>query len=122
MTKGVQVWKPSGIESYKAKQNKEIVLLEELTDSKELVQEGNTMKHCVASYAYYCAKGKTSIFSMRKYLGGVRLDVMATIEIDLQLRKVVQAKAKMNRSISKEARKHLITWAEQQLLSVSPIL
>jgi hypothetical protein len=121
-TKGVQSWKPCGIENYRAKHEQEIVILEELTNSIQLVQEGNTMRHCVASYAYYCAKGRTSIFSMRKYLGDVKLEVMATVEIDLASRKVVQAKARMNNAISKEAKKHLVAWADNQSLTVSAFL
>jgi hypothetical protein len=120
--KGMQVWKPCGLESYKVKLNEDFILFEELTDSKQLAEEGNVMKHCVASYAWYCDKGKTAIFSMRKYLGGVKMDIMATIEVDLSLRRVVQAKAKANKAISNEAKKHLTAWAERQLVSVSPIL
>ena len=65
---------------------------------------------------------KSAIFSLRKYSGGLLLDVMATIEVNVSLRKIVQAKAKMNKPISGEARKHLETWAMNEGMEMSHYL
>jgi PcfJ-like protein len=121
-TKINQVWKPCGIEGYRAEKKSEIVMLEELTESRQLTAEGKTMKHCVGSYAFYCAKGKSAIFSLRKYSGGVLLDIIATIEVSIPSQRVVQAKAKMNKPISDEARKYMETWATKEGLAISPYL
>jgi hypothetical protein len=112
-------WKPCGINGYKAKKNESVIKLEELTASRLLAQEGKNMKHCVHSYAFYCAKGRTAIFSMRNYVGDLFLETIATIEVNLQLRRIVQAKAKMNRPISSEARKHLVEWALKEHLEIN---
>ncbi|MFT3682315.1 MAG: PcfJ domain-containing protein [Ferruginibacter sp.] len=115
-------WKPCGIDGYREEKKKDLIVIEELTEAALLKSEGKTMKHCVASYAFYCAKGRTAIFSLRKTSGGFMLDTLATIEVNLQLYRVVQAKAKMNRPISDEARKYLEAWAKQQTLTISPYL
>ncbi|CAN5615698.1 hypothetical protein BH10BAC2_BH10BAC2_06330 [soil metagenome] len=112
-------WKPCGVEGFRIKRKEDVMVLEELTESKQLSVEGQTMKHCVASYAFYCAKGRSAIFSMRKYAGDVLLDTVATIEINLSLRRIVQAKAKMNKPVSDEVRKYMLSWAETNALAVS---
>ena len=38
----------------------------ELTNALELTLEGNTMRHCVSSYAGYCLAGKSHIFSVKE--------------------------------------------------------
>ena len=120
--KGNHFWKPCGVDGYKIEKKDHVVVLEELTESKKLIEEGKTMRHCVGSYAFYCAKGKSAIFSLRKYSFGILLERMATIEVNLSLKRVVQAKAKMNKQVSDETRKHLDAWANKQGLTVSPYL
>lgn len=117
-----QVWKPCGIEGYRIEKKTEVVVLEELIESRLLNEEGRAMKHCVASYAFYCAKGKSAIFSLRKYSGGILLDTMATIEVNVSLNRVVQAKAKMNKPITEEAKKYMEAWAIKEGLAVNPYL
>jgi PcfJ-like protein len=117
--KGNFFWKPCGIEGYKAEKKPELIVLEELTESSSLREEGRAMKHCVATYSYYCAKGKSAIFSMRKYSGGLLLEIMATIEVNLSLKRIVQAKARMNKAISPETKKHLQVWAMNEGLEVN---
>ncbi len=120
--KGAKFWKPSGIKEYRRKRDQEIILMEELTGSKLLANEGRTMKHCVASYAHKCLSGSTAIFSMRKYTGDVLLETMATVEVDLDFRRVVQAKGKLNSKVSDEARSYLERWADINHLTISPYL
>lgn len=117
-----QVWKPCGIEGYRSEKKPEVIVLEELTESRKLTEEGKSMKHCVGSYAFYCTKGKSAIFSLRKYSGGILLDIMATIEVNLVLQRVVQAKAKMNKPISEEAKKYMEVWATHAGLVLNPYL
>jgi len=120
--KANQFWRPCGIDGYKIEKKDHVVVLEELTESKRLIEEGKKMRHCVGSYAFYCAKGKSAIFSLRKYSSEILLETMATIEVNLSLKRVVQAKAKMNKQVSDEARKYLDAWANKQELTVSPYL
>ena len=116
------LWKPCGIDGMRTGKKLETIVLEELTDSKTLIEEGNAMKHCVASYAFYCAKGKTAIFSVRKYSEAILLETLATIEVNLSIMKIVQAKGKMNKPISDEAKKYVLAWAEINGLAVNQYL
>ncbi len=120
--KGMRFWTSSGLYGYKAEKKMEIVKMEELTGSKLLLEEGRNMKHCVATYAHQCVTGKTAIFSLRKYSFELLIERMATIEVNLSLKRVVQAKAKMNKKISDDARKHLYEYAHKNELSVNSYL
>lgn len=122
LVKGAQIWKASGIGGYEMKKKEEAVRIEELTGSKLLADEGKAMRHCVGSYVPYCVSGKTAIFSLRKYTGDFLMETLATIEVNIFNKRVVQAKAKMNNKISDEARKHLQRWAGGNGLAISPYL
>ena len=65
------------------------------------------MKHCVASYTHYCAEGKTAIYSLRKYSSGLLTDILAMVEINIFLKRIMQTKATMNKPISNEAKKYI---------------
>ena len=80
------------------------------------------MKHCVASYTHYCAQGRSAIFSLRKYSNGVLHDIMATIEVNVFLKRIVQAKGKMNKPISEEAKKYIESWAAKTMLTINPLV
>jgi hypothetical protein len=121
-TRVFQYWQSCGIQGYKFQKENEHIVVEELISTKELITEGKTMKHCVGSYSHLCVKGKTAIFSFRKYTAGFMQEVMATIEVNISLRRIVQAKGKMNKPISNEVRKYMDRWAENQELSVSSYL
>ncbi|HTE11418.1 MAG TPA: PcfJ domain-containing protein [Chitinophagaceae bacterium] len=120
--KGNQIWNTCGIDGFKVEKKSESVILEELTGSKLLSDEGRKMRHCVGSYTHLCVTGKTAIFSLRKYSVGILTDTLATVEVSLVTKRVVQAKAKMNRKISDEARKYVDVWAHKNDLSVNPYL
>ncbi len=120
--KGNEMWKPSGIGGLKYQKKRELIVIEELTETAKLREEGRTMKHCVASYSFYCAKGRSAIFSIRKFSDGILLETLATIEVNLSLKRIVQAKAKMNNPINEEAKYYMKAWAASEALSFSPYL
>jgi hypothetical protein len=120
--KGNWFWQSCGIEGFKMNRKTEIIKLEELTEAKKLVEEGWAMKHCVASYTQYCAEGRSAIFSLRKYADGLLKEILATIEVNIFLKKIVQAKARMNKPISEEAKKYVESWAAKNALALSPYL
>jgi hypothetical protein len=118
----LQYWRPSGIEGYRFEKQDGDIIVEELISTKELIKEGKTMKHCVASYAHLCAKGRTAIYSFRKYPSGLMQEVLATIEVNISLKRIVQAKGKLNKPISNEVRKCMETWAKKRELSIGTYL
>jgi hypothetical protein len=118
----LQYWRPCGIEGYRFEKQDGDVVVEELISTKELISEGKTMKHCVGSYAHMCAKGKTAIYSFRKYSSGLMLEVLATVEVNISLKRIVQAKGKLNKPVSNEVRKCMDVWAKKRELSVNTYL
>ena len=98
--RGNQFWAACGIKGFKIERKEEVIILEELTGSKLLSDEGRKMKHCVGSYTPLCIIGKTAIFSLRKYSLGLLIDTLATVEVSLVTKRIVQAKAKMNKKMA----------------------
>lgn len=118
----LQYWRPCGIEGYRYEKQDGDIVVEELISTKELVSEGKTMKHCVASYAHLCLKGRAAIYSFRKYTAGTMLETLATIEVNLFSKKIVQAKGKMNKPVSNEVRRCMELWARKTELTIGAYL
>lgn len=108
-------WKRSNYTNLRIKEGKgvrEMVYeLQELTSSMKLVEEGQKMRNCVATYANLCNEGSTRIFSLREYAVGIENDRLATIEVDITSHRIVQAKYKFNKPISAKTKKMLSKWA-----------
>jgi hypothetical protein len=49
-------------------------------------------------------------------------EVLATIEVNISLKRIVQAKGKLNKPISNEVRKCMETWAKKRELSIGTYL
>ncbi|WP_162126893.1 PcfJ domain-containing protein [Flavobacterium phycosphaerae] len=89
----------------------------ELTNSEALYEEGYEMSHCVAEYEYECIEGSSAIFSLRKKVAETE-EILATIEVALAIKTIVQAKAKYNENISLVAENLLTEWAEKEQLTL----
>jgi hypothetical protein len=90
----------------------------ELRSTKELMIEGRKMNHCVATYANSCYKKKSAIFSVRKKPVFSDEEVLATVEISLQNRRIVQAKARYNKAINHKALSLMTDWAKKERLQI----
>jgi hypothetical protein len=84
----------------------------ELTSGEDLFQEGETMHHCVASYAGRCASGYSAIVSVR--LDGIR---RITVEIDPRTKKVMQARGPFNREAQPEEQEVMWMWMKAMVKS-----
>ncbi|MEM9673480.1 MAG: PcfJ domain-containing protein [Bacteroidota bacterium] len=92
----------------------------ELCSSKALAMEGRKMRHCVSSYAYTCYKQRSTIFSLRMHEQTTAEETtLATIEVDLKQRRVVQAKARFNEPISQRAQQIMEKWASEEGLTLA---
>ncbi|MGH2666543.1 PcfJ domain-containing protein [Flavobacterium sp.] len=111
-------WTTSGIngfEKHTLKDNENsLYYIVELVNSEELYEEGYEMSHCVAEYEYVCIEGRTAIFSLREKQQQTDYATLATIEVDLADRAVVQAKARYNEYVSFEAYEIIVEWAEKE--------
>lgn len=87
----------------------------QLTNSVELYEEGYEMSHCVADYVQACLDGISAIFSLRKHVKGqADFERLATIELQRETRRIVQAQAQYNDDICEEAEMVILKWAEQE--------
>ncbi|MGB3849021.1 MAG: PcfJ domain-containing protein [Tunicatimonas sp.] len=124
---GRYTWEASGIAERvvtKGSGNKvKTYRLMELCSSKALATEGRKMRHCVSSYAHVCYKQRSAIFSLRvRDQLTAEESTLATIEVDLRQRRVVQAKARFNAPISAPACQMMEEWAKEEKLTLSPWL
>ena len=77
----------------------------ELTSTMELIVEGSTLMHCVASYDSTCSSGTYAIVSMRR---NDRPKI--TIQLELSSSKVIQARGICNRDASHEEWQAIHAW------------
>ena len=89
----------------------------ELCSSDQLVDEGRTMRHCVATYAAACVQRRSSIWSLRVETRDGQKRVM-TVEIEPGSRRVMQARGRHNASPGDAERAILQKWAEKERLVV----
>lgn len=117
-----EFWDSSGIKGYELAEgdpesrNAKLFQVVELLTSKELMDEGRVMGHCVYSYSHSCVRKTSSIWSLREKYMGERL---ATIEINLSTNMIIQIRAKKNARASQKAESLIYRWAENSKLSIS---
>lgn len=111
-------WKPADIGNFTTKINNVSYAIVQLVNSEELYTEGYDMSHCVAEYDQDCAGGESAIFSLRKYAENTVMERIATIEVDLIVKEVTQAKGKYNEYTTDEADKLIKEWADKEGLSI----
>jgi hypothetical protein len=92
--------------------------IRELTDSRELSEEGKDLHHCVAGYVGACASHATSIWSMRSH-GLHTSQRVLTIEVKPARRLIVQARGKCNARPQSEARAVMKMWAQANGLAIA---
>jgi len=77
----------------------------ELTNGRQLYEEGRYMQHCVGGYSGRCASGTSAIFSLKR--NGNRV---ITIEVNPKSCTLIQSLGKGNRSPKKEETKVIRLW------------
>ncbi|WP_294821518.1 PcfJ domain-containing protein [uncultured Flavobacterium sp.] len=111
-------WELCNVKDYEVEKESGIFRIIQLGTSQELYDEGAEQSHCVADYAYDCTIGSCAIFSLRKYVPGEEgHDILATIEVAVETREIVQAKAKFNGELSDEAFNIMSEWARAENLA-----
>jgi hypothetical protein len=86
----------------------------EITTYTDLIKEGKTMKHCVASYAHSVASGVISIWRI-SIEGGLNV----TLEVSNKEKTIRQARGKYNRSINVLERGVMNSFAKLNGLKIS---
>ena len=89
--------------------------LTELVNAAQLRTEGAALRHCVASYAERCWRGRSGIWSLRLQCGEEVRHVL-TVEVDMKKRAVVQARGWGNRLAAGKPRRVLESWCVRENL------
>jgi len=103
-------WNTCGIKNFEIKERGAMYEIRELLTSDELYEEGKAMHHCAGSYVHSCANGTNAIFSLAKY-SEEETDRMATIQIELATKQIIQAAKKCNARTTSEDWKIIRRWA-----------
>jgi hypothetical protein len=124
MDQPVAEWRPCGLPGFEFVEGSErganlkIWTISELLSAKALTAEGRAMKHCVATYARSCARGHSSIWSMRVETYEGRRQQL-TIEVRNAARLICQARGRCNAPANEKERSLLRRWAIVAGLSVA---
>ena len=114
-------WTPSGIRPGNYLRGKEaqrvIWRISELLSHKELVREGNALKHCVATYSRQCRDGHSSIWSMTSEDAAGNVRRRQTIEVR-RYKRIVQCRGRMNKHPTEQERHIVRLWAKAESLEV----
>lgn len=117
-------WRHSPVQDFRLVQGSEALgnmrawTITQLLTSRALFLEGQAMRHCVATYAGRCARGKTSIWSVQLEGRWGRRRVL-TVEVDLATRTICQARGVCNRTPQAAEREVVKRWAVEQGLKVA---
>lgn len=85
----------------------------QLTTFGQLVEEGRTLQHCVASYVESCRRGHCGIFSLR-----IEGRAVVTLEVAPE-REIVQVRGRHNRGMATDERHWIGRWVKEAKLSLS---
>jgi hypothetical protein len=89
-------------------------VFQEITSSDRLAHEGRLLRHCVASYRSRCARGDTTIVSLRRGLATERVKTsLLTLEIQRRTRRIVQIKGRSNRRPEEAELEVVRAWATE---------
>jgi hypothetical protein len=115
-TGNVTSWIPCGLEPLRHEEGigetRRVYRTTELLTSRELLEEGKAMGHCVGSYSGSCASGRTSIWSLRVADAWDRETRLLTLEVLNQQNQVIQARQKFNKLPSLKELAILRRWSD----------
>ena len=107
----------SYVEGSEESKNMKRWTIRELLTSNQLIAEGRAMRHCVASYAYSCHSGKTSIWTMESHTKEESVKHV-TIEVSRADKKIRQIRGKANRLASDKERSVIGRWVQGEGLEL----
>ena len=113
-------WNSSGIKGLVYKKGSDTFYIVELLTSEELWEEGSAMHHCVGSYSSMCGSGEIAIFSLyveREEKDEIIKERMATIEVRINERKIIQARKSCNAALNSEDSSIISMWKGKARIS-----
>jgi hypothetical protein len=101
------------VEGSASNHNQKIWRIQQLLSSNELSTEGRAMKHCVASYAYSCSSGATTIWSLT-IQDDLGVQKLITIEVGKSAKKVYQTRGHCNRMPTQKEKFIISKWTTSE--------
>jgi hypothetical protein len=121
--KKLELWKGLPINNFTFENKKCVWGIKQLCSFKELVNEGRSMHHCVASYAERCSLGTSAIFHVsgceKKDKSQKLIFSSATVEIRSADRSICQIKGKCNASVDMVTINFIRRWAQANNIKMS---
>jgi hypothetical protein len=117
-------WARSGIKEFRhvegteQQENLRLWAVRELLTSRDLLLEGQALRHCVAEYARDCSRRRTTIWSLRVDAGRGPVRAL-TVEVDPAGRAILQARGRANRLPRPAERAVLERWAAREGLRIA---
>ena len=115
---GVGNFSSSKFKPFRTYHKKSLVTIKQIMNAKDLIKEGKIMSHCVATYAGECAKGDSSIWSLKIRSSNKKVKNVLTIEILENEKHINEALGKCNRNATKLEHQWLKAWAEKEGLKL----
>ena len=110
----------SGLDKFKIEYKKENYVIKQLKTNRELIMEGQTLKHCVGGYTNNCILRGSFIFSLRIYFHDTELDsVVETplITTEVNKNRILQMKGTRNRACNEVERFIINEWRREFKIS-----
>ena len=93
--------------------NLKIWRIQELLSGRELIDEGKALKHCVASYAQSCYKGKCSIWSLNMDQG-FGIEKILTIKVRTSSKEIRKVRGFKDRLPETHEKNIIKRWADRE--------
>lgn len=107
----VMTWQPHGLDWACKDEVQRHWTIREITDSRELADEGRAMRHCVSSYAYLCRNGESAIFSLR-----ANNQRCLTLEMKPTTWRLAQARGACNRTWLEHEQRIVARWIDECII------
>jgi hypothetical protein len=113
-------WKGLLIGNFRHENDDYLWTITQLCNINKLINEGRSMRHCVASYAGECSQGKTAIFHLSGYDKRNKSNVFssATIEVRATDRTIYQIKGKCNAPVDSTTVNIIKRWAQNNFIKI----
>ena len=117
--KDAKEWEPIPIKDFIYEKGESIYTIIQLTKTAELIQEGNRMHNCVATYASSCLRKMCAIFSFRHTNMKQFVIDAPHITIEVRGKSIVQIRGRYNKKPEPYYMSMVEQWAYTNNLSIS---
>lgn len=113
-------WKHSPIDDFSYRNEKGLFTIRQLLSKGELIFEGRTLRHCVASYMDRCRRGTSTIWTM-EFTACENATPRKLVTIEMNSQKIIcQVRGRSNRSMNAQEKSIIESWCSSKGLVLAP--